>query len=177
MQSEEKQKIFLSLYEPEAEKLERFCLNLTRNRDDAKELIAETVCAGYNGFKKIRDKKAFLSFLFTIAHRLFFKNKEKFRRNIYQDPSGFGEILSDGLPPDKQYDVKVLYEALDNLDEKIREALVLAEIFGFPHKDIAKIQSTSVPNIKVRIHRGKNNLKKILSRDINIIKNEVSQNA
>jgi RNA polymerase sigma-70 factor, ECF subfamily len=177
MQSEEKQKLFLSLYEPQAEKLERFCLNLTRNREDGRELISETVCAAYHGFENVRDKKAFLSFLFTIAHRLFFKNKEKFRRNVYQDPREFGEILSGDISPDKQYDIKILYKALDKLDEKVREAIILAEIFGFPHSDIAKVQTTTIANIKVRIHRGKNKLKKILARDINVINEEVSENA
>ncbi len=177
MQSEEKQKLFLSVYEPQAEKLERFCLNLCRNREDAKELIAETISVAYHGFESLKDKKSFLSFLFTIAHRLFFQGKKKYRRNEYRDSCELVDILSSDISPEDQYDIKVLYEALDSLDEKQREAVILAEIFGFPHSDIAKVQSTSVANIKIRVHRGKNKLKKILARDINVIKNEVSKNA
>ncbi len=42
---QQKQQRFLELLDREYERLERFALSMTRNREDAKELISETVAA------------------------------------------------------------------------------------------------------------------------------------
>lgn len=155
---QKQQKIFLELYEESAESLERYCLNLTRDREIAKELIAETVAIAWSNFNKINAKKAFLSYLFTTARRIFFKNKYKSK----EEPDEFIEMISTELNGEQKTEIRILYEALDKLNSEEKEAIILFEIFGFKQKEIAEIQGIKENNVKIRIFRAKENLKKLL---------------
>lgn len=155
---QKQQKIFLKHYEESAESLERYCLNLTRDKESAKELIAETVAIAWSNFNKIKEKKAFLSYLFTTARRIFFKNKYKPK----EESDEFIDMISNDMNGEKQTEIRILYEALDKLNPDEKEAIVLFEIFGFKQKEIAKIQGIKENNVKVRIFRAKENLKKLL---------------
>lgn len=156
-----KKKRFIELYKQNSEPLERYALNLTRNRIDAEELCAETIAIAYSNFSKIKEEVAFLSYLFTIARRLFFKNKNKFKHNQNEfDP----DIISTSEEHiENKVDIIFLYQQLDKLDEVTKDVIILAEIFGFKHKEIAEIHNLTVDNVKVKIHRGKEKLKELLN--------------
>ena len=59
-------------------------------------------------------------------------------------------------------DVTILYEALDKLPAPQKEAIIMAEIMGYSHKEIQKVQGGTVTGVKVRIFRAKRQLAKIL---------------
>ena len=159
-----KQDEFLALYEPEREKLERFVLFLVRNRNDAKDIISETLLIAYERFEMIRDRKAFLSFLFTIASRLH-REWRRQARKLTPEEKIPEKIFSQQMSPEDSTDVQILLEALRSLPEKYSEAIILAEIMGFSHKEIREIQGGTVAGVKVRIFRARSMLRKILLPD------------
>lgn len=65
-----RQSDFLRLFEPLQPNLERFVLAMTRDREMARDVTAETAMIAYERFETLRDEKAFLGFLFTIASRV-----------------------------------------------------------------------------------------------------------
>lgn len=155
-----KKEKFIELYKLNSEPLERYALNLTRNRIDAEELCAETIYIAYTTFDKLNSEIAFLSYLFTIARRVFFKYKRKFKNhtNVFSpDLISVSEIHIEN-----KVDIIFLYEQLDKLEEQTKDAIILAEIFGFKHSEIAEMHGTNTNNIKVKIHRGKEKLKELL---------------
>lgn len=141
--------------------LERFTLNMTRNRDWAKDVTSETVLKAYDSFDSLRGEQAFLSFLFTIASRVYYAQINRAGKRIYEEQD-LDELYSIAPGPDELADAKALHEALDKLPEKMKEAIVLFELEGFSYKEIAEIQTTTVDNIKVRLHRGKAKLEELL---------------
>lgn len=153
---------FLELYEPIADNLWRFCLFLARDRQDAKDLLSETLLIAYSSFEKIKGKEAFLSYVFTIARRTYYREKK--RNQIMTPLDDFAlEMYSDNnMKSDEALDIKILYSALDKLKPEFREAIILKDIMGFDRKEIAEIQSTSLANVKIRLYRGKNALEKLL---------------
>jgi RNA polymerase sigma-70 factor (ECF subfamily) len=56
---------------------------------------------------------------------------------------------------ERQADISLLYELLDELPEKQRTALLLFEVEGLPGEEIARLLRTSVPNIWTRVARAR----------------------
>lgn len=54
--------------------------------------------------------------------------------------------------------------AMQQLKENERDILALAISDGFSYRDIAAIADISVENVKVKVHRTRRKLKKILQR-------------
>ncbi|HHZ65615.1 MAG TPA: hypothetical protein EYN51_09010 [Flavobacteriales bacterium] len=60
-------------------------------------------------------------------------------------------------------DIGLLYEKMDLLPTKQKEALILFEISGFALKEIQEIQGDSLSAVKLRLSRGREKLKELLS--------------
>lgn len=58
--------------------------------------------------------------------------------------------------------MQYLYDALNKLPLKYREAVVLHFISGFSLQEVAAIQQSTLSAVKVRVLRGKIRLRKIL---------------
>ncbi len=153
--------------EPVYENLERFALNLARNRDLARDIVGETVLRACENYSAIRSEKALLSYLFTTAGRIYYSMAEMNRRSAGAGACSVEELFGGGIAPDDELEIQMLYDAMDKLEERQREALLLAEIMGFKLKEVAEIQGTSVANVKVRVHRAKKALKQILGAEEN----------
>jgi RNA polymerase sigma-70 factor, ECF subfamily len=163
-----KQERFMVLLEPVYKKLERFALSISNSGDEAKEIVQETLLAAFQSFGSIKDEKAFLSFIFTIAKRQKVKIYRKYSREVASEPESFEYLISHETNPDDALDIIHIHEAMNKLNENEREALSMSEFLGFSHKEIAKIQNTTVMNIKVRVFRAKKKLVKLLKVDIDI---------
>ncbi len=139
--------------------LEKFALNMSRNRDVAKDLVSETILKSYDGFRKLRSEKAFLSYLFTICSRLYYSHLKKTRNFATEEPDS---LFSNFMSPEDKTDVSILQESIDELPDMQREILILYEIIGFKYKEIADIKDISIDNVKVILHRARTNLKEML---------------
>ncbi|MCK5741964.1 MAG: RNA polymerase sigma factor [Chlorobi bacterium] len=166
---------FMELLEPVYERLERFALSMTRNRDDAKDVVGETILNALAQFDSLRNEQAFLSFLFTIASRVFYR--ELRRRDKYQivGTQDIDELFGDRLSPEDQSDLNLLFEAAESLPVKHREALFLYYLTGFSQKEIAEIQKTTATNVKLRIFRARRKLRNDLK--LNNIPNKPAAHA
>lgn len=155
-----KQEKFMTLYRPVARDIERYVMNLTRNRVDAKDVINETVMLAFERIDTLKEEKAFLSWMFSIAHRAWVHMKRKNTRTLACLPEDLDLLSSPSRSPEMELEITFLYAAMDRLEEKMREALILAEIFEFSHKEIADVQNTTVSNVKIRVFRAKRILAK-----------------
>ncbi len=157
-----RQSDFLRLFEPLQPNLERFVLGMTRDREMARDVTAETAMIAYERFESLRDEKAFLAFLFTIASRVCgrYQRHGSRRQELTREE---GERRVDGvLSTDRLHDIGRLQIALEELSPKLREAVILYELLGFPMKDIGQIQGVSLSAVKVRVFRGRKWLAEIL---------------
>lgn len=161
-ETEVKQQTFMALYEPVHTRFARFCQARAGNPADSKELISETVLRVYENLHQLRDHKAFLGFLFGTATNIL-KSKERRRKfwGIFQAHDAT-EKYADKQNPETATDVKLLYEALQQLPEEQREAIILFEISGFSLKEVQEIQKVSLSAVKSRIVRGKRKLARLL---------------
>lgn len=163
--NDRQQEEFMRLLKPMHRKLEKFALAMTRDREQACDLVHDTIVIAYERFHTIRDKNAFTSYLFSIASNLY---KRSFRRSKFWgffDSEAAEQIADTSALPDAGPDIALLYKALAHLPEKYREALILFEINGLSINEIHAIQGGSLSSIKVRLMRGRQKLAQLLHAD------------
>ena len=158
---DKKQAKFLSLYKPVKKNLWRYCLFLTRDKHNAEDLLAESISQAYVTFDKLKSGVSFLSFLFTIAHRCYYKSIKN-RDKIDKSDIDFDELFSIGNSPEVITDAKIILETLEELSPEQREALLLSEVDGFSRKEIAEIQQVAEDTVKSRLYRAKLKIREIL---------------
>jgi RNA polymerase sigma-70 factor, ECF subfamily len=162
----EKQQVFLAALDDALPSLNRFAQAMCRDhygcdKERAKDLVSETILKAYESFSKVREPKAFCSYLFTIAVRL---NRLERKRSKRWTPlaSEHSEIASDAAMPDANADVAHLYEALAKLPAEQREAIVMSEILGMKLVEVAEAQNATLGAVKTRVSRGRKRLAELL---------------
>ncbi len=155
----------MKLLMPVYKKLERYALSIANSREQAKDIVGDTVLTAFENFDKLNSEQAFLSYVFTIAKRMKVNQYRKNSRNEEREQEVFDGKNSEEISPEDKTDIELLKEAIDKLPEKYRVALTLYEFSGLTSKEIAEIQDTSVSSVKVRIHRARKKLAEILGVD------------
>lgn len=159
------QQEFLKLYEPYHEAFARFCHARAYGLVEAEDLISESVLVALEKFNSLRDKKAFLSFLFSIASNLVKKKNRRLKFSGNYSESEAFTIQDEGIDAESRLDVAILYDALNQLPKDQKEALILFEISGFSIKEVAAIQSAKESAIRQRLKRGRDKLAAIFKSD------------
>lgn len=164
----ERQQAFLHTFEPLRDRLWKFvrAMVFKYDRNDhevARDIMSETILVCLEQFDLIHDKQAMLSFCFTVASRIY---KAQFVRSkfwgLYEEEIA-GQIPSQESLPDIRADVRLLYEAIDTLPHKIKEAVILFEISDLPLEEIRVIQGGTLSGVKSRVARGREMLTKLLT--------------
>ncbi|MFT6243718.1 MAG: RNA polymerase sigma-70 factor (ECF subfamily) [Salibacteraceae bacterium] len=164
---------FMALYTPVHSNFERFCRARVYGDTDYKDLMHDTIVIAYEKFGSLESPKAFLHFLFGICIRVLANTNKKQRILHLREESKTQFVEDVSTRADRNDDVSALYQALSNLPEAQREALVLFEISGFSISEIADLQKAGVSAIKQRLARGRQALLKYLSEDVYQNKKEI----
>jgi RNA polymerase sigma-70 factor (ECF subfamily) len=153
---------FLLLLGPVYQRFENFVFAMTRDGEEARDLVAETLLRAYESFDRLKSREAFLSYLFSIASREAGRRRRRARWFGGWSQEAAEMLEWGGTPPDVGHDVELLYRALATLPHQQREAVVLFEIAGLSLREIQEIQGGTLSGVKVRIHRGRRRLAGLL---------------
>lgn len=159
------QKEFLELYQSVHESFARFCHARCYGVMPPEDLISESVLKALENFDKLRDKKTFLSFMFSIAKNIVNSKHRRAKFKGSYNEAVVNNIPDEGIDAETRYDITVLYQALNQLPSNQKEAIILFEISGFSIKEIAEIQNSGESAVKQRLKRGRENLAKELKSD------------
>jgi RNA polymerase sigma-70 factor (ECF subfamily) len=154
---------FLHLYEPLHNQLFGFCRAISGNFQDAEDLIQDTVITSLESFAKLRNKKAFKPYLFSVAsnlHRMRAR-RGKFKAEFNEDE--IVKIADDSMTPESLTDFKIIYEKILLLPAKTAETLILFHISDLSLDEIKKIQGGSLSGVKLRLRRGRKKLLQMLN--------------
>lgn len=159
-----KQKQFMELYEPLNDRLARFVYSMVWDKEEARDVISETVLAAYESFEKVRNHQAFLSYLFTIASRTWAKRLRKTQLVTSLTEAHTDHLADEASNVESRSELNEFYAALNTLPDKQREAVTLFEISGLSLNEIQVIQGGSLSGVKSRVTRGREELARMLER-------------
>ena len=154
---------------PFVDSLYNTAYRMTRNAEDAEDLVQESYLKAYKYYDKFQEGTNFKAWLFKILKNTFINN---YRRRQQRPPqSDFAEIeesfetqVSDEVrrrikSPEEELLEDVLDEdvqrALDELPSDYRMAVLLADLEGFSYKEIAEILELPVGTVMSRLYRGR----------------------
>lgn len=159
------------LYQQTSPRVFALALRLTKNREQAMDVVQETYLSAMQNIQKLQHPEALMSWLYQIAahqcHRLYHK-EGKYVLTHQEDDSGtpYFESLPDPdeaiLPhvATEQADTRrLMLDLVERLPEQQRECVLLFYFSGCTVEQIAEIQDCSTGTVKSRLNYARKKLK------------------
>ena len=151
---------FEELIKLESDKLYKTAFLYVRNKEDALDVLQETVCKAFVGIHKLRELQYFSTWLIKILIRSAFQLLHK-NKKLVLTGDAFIQQLSENKPYYTGEDVD-LTDAISNLNETYQTVIILFYFHDLSIKAIAESMQTPEGTIKTNLHRARQELKKLL---------------
>jgi len=148
-------------------------MHLLGSSEDAQDAAQDAFVQAFEKLGSFRGQSQFYSWLFRIAFNTAVSTKRRSRRmsvSLDGQRESSGLEPSDGNPtnePSYSMDVsdrqRVVKQALSELSEEFRTALVLKEMDGMSYEEIADAIEVPLGTVRSRIHRARLELRDKLS--------------
>jgi RNA polymerase sigma-70 factor (ECF subfamily) len=145
------------------------------NMSDAADGTQEVFLKAFRGIRSFHQGSSLKTWLYRIAIREALNHKRWFRRHLQktvsidaQPEQGFQriEIEDENATPFEQlaaHEIQAaVHNALHELPEVFRSAVVLRDLEGLSYEEVAEILECSLGTVKSRILRGRRALKELL---------------
>src|ERR1700752_3083781 len=167
--TDDEQTVFHELYQTHHRRVYSTCLRMTRDTSEAEDLTQEIFVHLFRALGSFRGESAFTTWLhrLTVNHVLMHFRKRKVRTV---------PTTEDGEPPVQalagNHDHKrtnivdriLLSEVISQLPDGYREALILHDIEGFEHKEIAKMWGRTEGTSKSQLHKARRELRALITQ-------------
>lgn len=177
MTSEDQKLIFEGIAFEYMDSLYSTALRLTRNTEEAEDLIQDTYLRAYRFFDKFQQGTNFKAWIFKILTNTFinkYRKKVRTPQQVQLEKVEFG--LESSAPKEGTdwdgYDENNYAElfdddiksALSQLSEDFRMVILLADVENFSYKEIATIIDRPIGTVMSRLFRGRKMLQKVLEQ-------------
>lgn len=145
-----------------------FALRLTKNREDAKDLIQETALRAYKHRDKFTVGTNFKSWVSTIMRNTFINQyrKAKLRRNVNEPVETFLFALENKNAIPNQGEINIRMQEYDKIFGEIGEIYSVPFLMfyrGYEYKEIAQYLDIPIGTVKSRIFLARKKLKKLIN--------------
>ena len=139
-----------------------YLLRKCGNANMAADLVQESF---FRCLEKYRHKEKSPAMLFTIGRNLFLDQVRRQKHFNHQEI----EVFSRTLPQEDAYIVKEELHRIQNVMEKLsddeRDILALVVNADLSYSEVSAILDCSVANIKVKVHRARRKLRRMLEEE------------
>jgi RNA polymerase sigma-70 factor, ECF subfamily len=143
-------------------------LRLTRNSEDASDIVQETYLRAYRTFANFKEGTNCKAWLFTILYSIFVNKYRKRQReadtvSIEELEQKFHRTLADGqwetnlvaTGSELDWQEPELNHALAKLPEDFRSAVLLVDVQGFTYEEAAAALECPVGTVRSRLFRAR----------------------
>ncbi len=140
-----------------------FALKLARSRDDAEDLVSDTMLRAFERWEQYHLGTNIRAWLFTILYHVFVSRKRRIDAREVQPPTDADgapafEPVGEADPEGRFYDSFLddeIVRAIDALPDEYRAAVVLSDVHGLRYAEIAGILDIPEGTVKSRLFRGR----------------------
>ncbi|MBL0127262.1 MAG: sigma-70 family RNA polymerase sigma factor [Flavobacteriales bacterium] len=151
----------------------RYCSVLAYGKMEVEDLVQDVLLAAFTHWEGIAKKDDLLFYLMRAARNRAISEWRVKRRSEALCDKHATRLRARGATAEMLVDVRIVYDALEQLPTTQREALVLFEIAGLPMADIAAIQKSSAGSVKTTVSRARARVRAILSGRARSVHTEV----
>ena len=148
---------------PLKNKLFRLALRITLNREEAEDVVQDTLMKVWNSRDKWQQLESIEAYSLTIARNLSLDRIKKMDNNNGSLEEEQVERQDQASTPSERMSQKdkldIVRKIIDELPEKQRSCLQLRDIEGKAYKEIANILSITEEQVKVNIFRARQTVK------------------
>ena len=165
-------------------KILRYLERLTGEKEEARDLAQEVFLKVDQGLSKFEGRASLSTWIYRIATNL---SHDRFRSASFQ--KGKKQTLTDEFIEENKEDTNVwtgerevsaeqqlegkemsgcINRYIYDLNESYQQVLVLSEYEGLKNKEIASILGITIDTVKIRIHRGRTQLKKRMEKGCDV---------
>ncbi|MGB9842996.1 MAG: RNA polymerase sigma factor [Caldisericia bacterium] len=153
---------FAQLVEIYEKEIITYCYYIIKDKEEAKDLAQEAFLKAFINLKSLRNEEDFKYWLLRIARNGCFKKLSRMKiekKLISKEEEKSLSIVDELIKDDRR---KKIMNALNKLDKKDKEIIILRDIQDYSYDEISKILKISMNLVKVRLYRARKNLKKII---------------
>lgn len=169
---------FERIVSPLLDSLYRTALRMTRNPEDAEDLVQDTCLKAYRHFDRFEEGSNLRAWLFKILTNLYINHYRKQSKEpatvdlaeaedyfLFKEMIAAGEVSRYRSPESDLFD-RVLggdvERAIGELPEEFRIVVVMAFLEGLSYEEISAVLGVPMGTVKSRLHRGRKMLQKTL---------------
>ena len=144
-----------------------FALSMTGNRDDAKDLVQETILRVYDNQDKYLEDTNFKAWVFTLMRNIFINNYRKMmRERCFVTPAE--DLINLNMPFDfgvnsqmGALSIRDISRSLHGLGREVKQPFVL-HLLGYKYCEIADKLGIPIGTVKSRIFLARRHLMMVL---------------
>lgn len=169
---------FEALVMPHLEALYGTAVRMTRNPQEADDLLQDTCLKAYRFLDKFQRGTNFKAWIFKILTNVFINRYRKLQRDRevrgeVEKDGHHAHILAQGPARDAQHPEETILdrlmsddirEALEKLPPDFRMAIILSDVEEFSYKEIAEIMDCPVGTVMSRLYRARRQMQRLLYR-------------
>ena len=159
---------FQALYLKYQHRVYSTCLRMTKNASESEDLTQEIFIRLFRTIGSFRGESAFTTWLhrLTVNHVLMHFRKRKLRPELTnENEESLANVAASTHDPMRMRIVnRILFsEVMAKLPEGYRQAIILYDIEGLEHKEIAERRGRSIGTSKSQLHKARAMLRELIS--------------
>ena len=159
---------FDEIYRLYAGRLLAYCVQYTKCREDAEEIVQDVFVALWNSRRDIRQEETLRSLLFTISkHRVINAYRSTLNSPVYEDYVDYQNDLSvseDCHPMEYEQYVRIVKDTIRRLPSTQQRVITLSRFSQLSNKEIAERLSLSEQTVKNQLSIGLKALREMLAK-------------
>ncbi|KAA1243902.1 RNA polymerase sigma factor [Aquimarina sp. RZ0] len=163
--SKKKQQLFESIYHECYPMILQICLGYMKgNLEQANDLSQEVCINIWNALHSFKGESKYKTWIYRITVNTCLQYIRKEKKKTKVSIEKIAHVLADTSYDSRIDQNKNLYRAIGKLEELDR-LLIMMVLDGQEYEDIAEVIGIKPTNVRVKIHRIKKRLKKILDHE------------